>query len=431
MHSLAFEAPSKPPAAVEVRVPGDKSISHRALLCAAVAGGTSTIAGLNQGADVASTRSVLEAVGVAIRRRDDGSIEVRGTETFTEPSSVLDCGNSGSTMRMLAGLLAGKVEAAFDGDESLRRRPMERVAAPLRAMGATVTTRDGKPPLGLHGRRTLEGKRFELEVASAQVKTALLFAGLCASGDTTVVEPAQTRDHTERMLSAMGAAIERRGLQTTIRRSRLRAFDRFDVPGDFSSAFFFVVAAAATPGARVRIKDVGVNPTRTAALDVVRAMGADVRLTGLRETGGEPVADIEIEGGRPLNGIAISPLLVPNLIDEVPALCALATCAHGTTLIRGASELRAKESDRIATTAALCRAFGAEVEEHDDGLAVRGPRRAISAPRVNTAGDHRIGMSAAVLALLARAPVTIEDGACIETSFPGFDAVWRAAFFGI
>ncbi len=429
MSTLGFAAPRPPSRDIDVRVPGDKSISHRALMCAAMADGTSTIQGLNQGADVGATRAVLAAVGVVCEDIDARAVSVRGAAALVDPSGVLDCGNSGSTMRMVAGVLAGRIDAVLDGDASLRKRPMERVARPLREMGADVTTDDGRPPVIL--RRTsapLIGRRFALEVASAQVKSALLFAGLRAQGQTIVVEPAQTRDHTERMLAAMGAAIERRGLEVGVRPSTLHPLSRYAVPADFSSAFFFIAAAAASPGSLLRVRGVGVNPTRTAALDILSAMGARVRMEDERSEWGEPFADVVVEGGPPLHGVDIPPAAVPNLIDEVPALCALAAAAEGTTRIRGARELRAKESDRIATTAALARSFGATVEEYDDGLVVRGTRASIQAQRIDTSGDHRIGMAAALLGVLTKTAVTIDDAACIETSFPDFARVWRSAF---
>ena len=429
MAELTLGAPRRAPANADLDVPGDKSISHRALMCAAIADGTSTISGLNGGADVASTWAILSAIGVPMTRGEQGVVEVRGVDAFADPAHILDCGNSGSTMRMLAGLLAGRINAAFDGDASLRRRPMERVATPLRAMGADVQTNNGVAPLVLHrADAPLQGRRFALEIASAQLKSALLFAGLHADGVTSVVEPAQTRDHTERMLAAMGASIDCDGATIAVRRSRLRPLSDFTVPGDFSSAFFFIAAAAALPGARIRIRSVGVNPTRTAALDVLRSRGARVRLAGERMAGGEPVADVEVQCETPLRGVSVDEAVVANLIDEVPALCAVASVARGTTLIRGAAELRTKESDRIATTAALLRSFGATVDEYGDGLAVHGPRDDRIADRVLTQGDHRIGMSGALLALFAGSPIRIDDGAAIETSFPRFARIWNQTF---
>jgi 3-phosphoshikimate 1-carboxyvinyltransferase len=428
MNRIVIPAPRAAQATVDV--PGDKSISHRALMCASIARGTSTIVNANLGEDVKSTRRALRALGVSIEVVGGGAIRVAGVDAFADPRAVIDCGNSGTTMRMLAGLIAGSVNAVLDGDESLRRRPMERVAQPLREMGADVTTgADGHPPLSV--RRVdapLRGRRFDMSIASAQVKSAILFSGLRASGETTVVEPLLTRDHTERMFRAMGADIDVHGLDVTVRPSRLEAVAQWEIPGDFSAAFFFVAGAALAAGANVTIRNVGVNPSRTAALDVVTRMGADVRLANRRDVCGEPVADITVHGRAGLRAVEIPPGSVPNLIDEVPALCALAAAANGEFVVRGAADLRTKESDRIATTAALLRAFGADVEETPDGLVVRGGRPLRAPERVSTHGDHRIGMSAALLALAAGAPIEIDDAGCIATSFPGFEVVWRSAF---
>jgi 3-phosphoshikimate 1-carboxyvinyltransferase len=422
--------PAPRPAEATVDVPGDKSISHRALMCASIARGTSTIVNANLGEDVNSTRRALCALGVAIEDVDDGTMQVAGIDAFSDPQAVIDCGNSGTTMRMLAGLIAGSVNAVLDGDDSLRRRPMERVAQPLRQMGADVSTgADGRPPLSV--RRVdarLRGSRIEMNVASAQVKSAILFAGLRASGETTVVEPLPTRDHTERMFRAMGADIDVHAPLVTVRPSRLQAIERWEIPGDFSAAFFFIAGAALLPGAHVAIRNVGVNASRIAALDVVTRMGADVAFTNRRDVCGEPVADVTVRGRAGLRAAEIRPDQVPNLIDEIPALCALAAGANGEFAIRGAAELRTKESDRIATTAALLRAFGADVQEFTDGLTVRGGRPLRAPERVSTGGDHRIGMSAALLALATGAAIEIDGADCIATSFPGFEAAWCSAF---
>jgi len=427
MDRISIAAPR--PHAATVDVPGDKSISHRALLLSAIAHGSSRIANLNLGADVQATADALRSLGVPVEQAAQQTLVITGVSELRDPSATLDCGNSGTTMRLLTGLIAGRVNAVLDGDASLRRRPMERVAAPLRTMGAEVATTQGKPPIRMRRSPSpLRGALFSMDHASAQVKSALLFAGLRAQGDTVVVEPEQTRDHTERMLRAMGAPIVVADREIHIKAGSLRALGDFEVPGDFSAAFFFIAGAAVLVGADVTIRNVGVNPTRIAALDIVRAMGVDVTLLSERSTYGEPVADIRVRGGAVLRGVDVPAALVPNLIDEIPALCALAAFAQGTFSVRSAAELRVKESDRIATTAGLLRSFGVAAEEAADGLIVQGGRTLSAPPSVQTHGDHRIGMSAAILAAGARVPLLIEDAACIATSFPEFERTWRLAF---
>ena len=410
-------------------MPGDKSISHRAFMCASIADGESSIAGANVGSDVGATIEALRALGVSIEGHISSGLHVRGVRDFRTPASPLDCGNSGSTMRMLAGLIAGRVDATLDGDVSLRRRPMERVAEPLRTMGAAVQTTEGRPPLTLRAStEPLRGAAITMPVASAQVKSAVLFAALRANGPTVVTEPAQTRDHTERMLRSMGASLDVNGRSVAAQGSALKPLADYRVPGDFSAAFFFIAGAAALPGTHLRLTDVGLNPTRTAALDVLGAMGADIEILDTREVHGEPIGDIVVRGGRDLHGTTIQAVQIPNLIDEIPALCALAASAGLQFEIRNASELRTKESDRVATTVRLLRAFGVKAEELPDGISIGlGPR--LRAPeRIPTEGDHRIGMSAAILALATRSPITIDDTDCIATSFPKFSDAWRSAF---
>ena len=429
MSRIALPPPHARNATVDL--PGDKSISHRALMCGSIALGESTIRNANRGADVMSTLEALRALGVPIDTAGD-AIRILGVEAFADPRVPIDCGNSGSTMRMLTGLIAGRVDATLDGDESLRRRPMRRVAEPLRQMNADVSTSDGGlPPLTV--RRVdapLQGRQISMDVASAQVKTAILFAGLRAAGETSVFERYETRDHTERMLSEMGADITIRRGWTTVRPSRLRAVSELIVPGDFSAAFFFITAAAVLPESRMVVRNVGLNPTRTAALDVVIRMGAAVDVTNERVLNGEPIADIVVTGGSPLTARPVREETVANLIDEIPALCALAASASGDFSIRGAGELRSKESDRVATTVGLLRSFGIAVDEHDDGITVHGGRPLSPPARVDSHGDHRIGMSAAVLAAGAGASIEIDDSDCIATSFPGFEQTWRSAFAG-
>ncbi|MFI5388919.1 MAG: 3-phosphoshikimate 1-carboxyvinyltransferase [Candidatus Eremiobacterales bacterium] len=412
-----------------MQMPGDKSISHRAFMCASVADGESSIIGANAGADVRATIHALRALGFSIEGDISGGLRVRGVREFRTPLSTLDCGNSGSTMRMLAGLIAGRVDATLDGDESLRRRPMERVAEPLRAMGADVKTNEGRPPLALRSsKQPLRGAAITLPVASAQVKSSVLFAALRAQGPTVVTEPSHTRDHTERMLRSMGATLDVNGRSIAVETSSLKPLADYRVPGDFSAAFFFMAGAAALPGSHLRLAAVGLNPTRTAALDVLRAMGADIEISDKREVCGEPIGDVVVRGGRDLRTAAIDAALIPNLIDEIPALCALAASVGLDFEIRNASELRTKESDRIATTVRLLRAFGVNAEELPDGISITSGGRSYAPERIPTEGDHRIGMSAAILALAAGAPIRIDDADCIDTSFPGFADAWRSSF---
>ena len=397
-------------------------------MCASIADGDSFIAGANTGVDVRSTINALRALGVEIDGDFSTGLRVRGTQTFRSPYLVLDCGNSGSTIRMLTGLIAGHVDATLDGDVSLRRRPMERVAAPLRAMGADIRTTDGRAPVTTRASGALHGAALNWKVASAQVKSAVLLAGLRARGPTVITEPAKTRDHTERMLRAMGANVETRGLAVVLQPSSLKPLVDYRVPGDLSAAFFFLAGAAVLPGAQISAQSVGLNPTRTAALDILRAMGADIEIAGTREAYGEPVGDIVVHGGHRLRTTRIESSKVPNLIDEIPALCALAAAAGIGFEINGAADLRTKESDRIATTVRLLQAFGARAEELPDGIEIRAGGH-LSAPKVvNTEGDHRIGMSAAILALATNSSITIDDADCISTSFPGFAETWRSSF---
>lgn len=408
-----------------LRLPGDKSLSHRLALLAAVADGTSCFEGFSSAADCASTLDCLRALGVAVER-DGARVRVvgRGFDALRAPAQPLDCGNSGSTLRMLAGLLAGRPFAAtLTGDASLRHRPMERVAAPLRVMGARVESSDGRPPLTIHG-GPLCGGEHTLPVASAQVKTAVLLAGLQAAGTTLVREPAASRDHTERLLPAFGVPVTRDGLAAAVSGgARLQPFD-WTVPGDVSSAAFLVVAALTLPEAHVRLEGVLLNPQRTAFLDVLRAMGAQID-SGLDTTRPEPVGWIEARSSR-LHGVSVEPTLVPALIDEVPALAVAAAAAEGEFTLAGAAELRVKESDRLAALAEGLGRMGATVEERPDGLRVLGGRP-LNGARVRSHGDHRIAMALAVAGLRAKGETTIEAAECVAVSFPGFFDVLHEA----
>jgi 3-phosphoshikimate 1-carboxyvinyltransferase len=384
-----------------IELPSDKSIAHRALIFSALAEGESNIRLREPGEDVLSTRSALSELALG----------------------TADCGNSGTTMRLLAGMLAGREGVVrLGGDASLSRRPMERVAAPLRLMGADIETADGHAPLTIHGRQPLRAIEYELPVASAQVVGAICLAALAAEGTTRVTAPGPTRDHTERMLAAMGADIRREGSVTTVvGPAHLRPIS-LTVPGDFSSAAAWIVAATLHPNAELKLSGVGLNPTRTALIDVLREMGADIDATVTTSEGGEPAGDIVVRSAR-LRATSVSSSQVPALIDELPLLAVAMAAADGTSEVRGAAELRVKESDRIATIAAALRAIGAEVEELPDGWRIR--RGNTRSARVATAGDHRVAMAMAVAAWVGLAEsVTLDDPNCVVISYPSF---WRDA----
>ena len=402
-----------------LRVPGDKSISHRYALIAAVAEGASRLSHYAPGADCQSTLACLSRLGVEIQRGEHGVVTVvgRGLRGWRSPSGLLDAGNSGSTMRMLAGLLAAQpFSTQLIGDASLSRRPMRRVIGPLSQMGARIEATDGHAPLTIHG-AALHAIAHRPDVPSAQVKSAVLLAGLHAEGKTSVTEPAQTRDHTERALAAFGFDVGASGNTIAVAGGRSGIGQTLSVPGDFSSAAFWMVASAALPGSRVEIHEVGLNPTRTGLIDVLRRFGA---LVEVRETGcaaGEARGTIVVTGDR-TGSIEILPEEVPGLIDELPAIAALA--AHGGEVsVRGAAELRIKESDRIAVLVAGFRALGISAEERPDGFAVRGngtPSGGVADAR----GDHRMAMAFAIAALAARSPSTIEGSDAVVISYPGF-----------
>lgn len=410
----------------EIRVPGDKSISHRAALLGAVAEGTTEIGGFLEGEDCLATLAALAAMGVGIDRPGPRAVLVHGVGLggLRSPSAALDLGNSGTSMRLLAGLLAGQgFDSTLVGDASLMSRPMERVAAPLRRMGADVRTHQGKPPIAIRGGRALLGMEHRLEVPSAQVKSALLLAGLQADGRTSVAEPGISRDHTERMLEAFGVPVTRTAGAVSVQgRARLQAA-RVEVPGDFSSAAFFIVAGLIAGRDALRIRDVGVNPTRTALIDILGLMGADIRVSPRPDVAGEPRADIEVRPGV-LRGVAVPESLVPVAMDEMPVLFAAAALAEGETTVTGAAELRVKESDRLAAMATGLAALGVEVQARPDGLTIRGG--AVRGGKVDARGDHRIAMAFAVLGARAQAPLAIDDVQNVATSFPGFGALARS-----
>ena len=430
--SLRVQGPALPLSG-ELSVPGDKSIGHRAVLFAAIADGNAEVHGLSGGEDNLRTIAALEALGVPIEERGPGVVRVRGVglDGLRESRAALDCGNSGTSIRLLSGLLSAQpFRSHLTGDEYLQARPMRRVGEPLRQMGAFFEGQVGKkageiyPPLLVGGGADrLRGVDYRSKVASAQVKSAVLLAALQAEGPTTFSEPVVSRDHTERMLAYLGAPITRSadGLSATLDPTdwdrRLAARD-LAVPGDLSSAAFLIGAATLVSGSRIVVRGVGVNPTRTGFLDALARMGGRVEQGELRDEGGEPVADLTCVAA-PLVGIEIAGELTVRAIDELPLLAALAAHAEGTTTIRDAAELRVKESDRIVATAAMLRAFGVEVVEHPDGMTIVG-RGPMQPGRIDSRGDHRIAMAGAICALAVAGDTLIHDTANIATSFPTF-----------
>jgi 3-phosphoshikimate 1-carboxyvinyltransferase len=406
----------------ELTVPPDKSISHRTLMLSALAYGESTIHNLSPAQDVASTLRCVLGFGLEIQR--DGSLirlKGKGPEGFREPGNVLDCGNSGTTMRLLSGVAAARpFLTILTGDDSLRQRPMSRIVEPLRFMGAHITGRDEsrRAPLVIQG-GGLRGIEYHLPVASAQVKSALLLAGLGAEGKTTVVEKYPSRDHTERMLSAMGAAITVSPGTIEIDGSRRLEPCGWRVPGDISSAAFFIIAAAAVPGSEILLRDVGINPTRAGILDVLVKMGVDIRRENLRSIGGEPIADIVVRSSI-FQPVTLEQEIIPNLIDEIPVLAVAMALAQGTSTVRNAGELRGKESDRIKMIVGNLSKLGVRIEELEDGFIVQGNGSIPGGVRVPSSGDHRIAMSMAVAGLRAEQTVTVEDFDCVAISYPGF-----------
>lgn len=411
-----------------VRVPGDKSISHRAVMLGALAEGVTHVTGLLEGEDVLCTLAAFRAMGVPADVPVNGRLTIRGVglRGLKPPRAPLDMGNSGTAMRLMSGILSGQAfDSVLVGDASLSQRPMQRVADPLSRMGARIETgAGGRPPLKISGGQTLHGIDYPMPVASAQVKSALLFAGLYAAGDTCVTEPSPSRDHTERMLRGFGYAVGIHGARRCVRGGgRLTACD-IDVPADISSAAFFMVGAAIAPGSEIALEHVGINPTRIGVIDILKLMGADISVLNSRTAGGEPVADIRVRHAG-LKGIVIPRAQVPLAIDEFPALFIAAAAASGETVLTGAGELRVKESDRIAAMARGLKALGIDARETPDGIAIRGG--ALRGGTVDSHGDHRIAMAFAVAALAASGPVTVRDCQNVGTSFPGFADLARRA----
>ncbi len=419
-----------PPLSGSFVPPGDKSITHRAYLLGLVAAGETVIERPNQGADCEATLACAERLGAGVTRQP-GAVVVKGCGgTLREPDRVLDCGNSGTTLRLLAGILASQpLVAILAGDASLHRRPVARVIAPLRAMGAQLWARDQDrlPPLAIRG-GGLRAIEHRVEVASAQVASCVLLAGLFAEGRTTVILPMPARDHTQRMLAAFGIPVTSRpsapgaisGPSWSVDGPAVPVATRVRVPGDFSAAALFLAVAAASPGALVTARDVNLNPTRTGLLAVLERMGAKVERARVRDEGGEPVGDVTVKGPDRLRACAIEPEEVPALIDEIPAWSVAAALAEGTSRVRGAGELRVKESDRLATLAANLGRLGVAVEETPDGLAITGGP--IGGGEVRAADDHRIAMAFALLGTRASGPVMVEEAGGIATSYPGFAA---------
>jgi 3-phosphoshikimate 1-carboxyvinyltransferase len=396
-----------------VRVPGDKSISHRALMLGAIASGEGTARGLSTGADVESTASCLRALGVEI---EDGKIRGRGLRGLRAPSAPLDCGNSGTTMRLLAGLLAAQgFESELTGDESLSRRPMDRVVRPLQEMGARASW----PPLRVGGQPHLHGIEYAPPVPSAQVKSAVLLAGLYADGATSVIEPVRTRDHNELMLGAMGAKVAVDGLRVTVECTERLTPLHIDVPGDFSAAAFWMVAGGLVAGSDIRLLGVGVNPTRTAFADLLTSIGVRIDRANARLEAHEPVADLRVRPASGLRPLGVEHDQAARMIDELPVLAVAATQIAGTSVIAGAAELRVKESDRLYAMEEGLRAMGADITANEDGWVIRGPRH-LEGARVDAAGDHRVAMALAVAGLMADGKTEIEGAECVDISYPGF-----------
>lgn len=403
-----------------VTVPGDKSISHRALLLGALAEGSSHITGFLPSADCRATLNCLRALGVRIQTHNATTLTVhgRGPGGLEAPTAPLDCVRSGTTMRLLTGILAGQpFTSTLSGDKQLLRRPMGRVVEPLRRMGANIEDTAGHAPLTVYG-QPLNGITHELSVASAQVKSAILLSGLTAEGSTSVHQPGPARDHTERMLAAMGVDIQTSGLTVTLRPASRLAPLSLTIPGDASSAAFLLVAAALVPDSDVTVTGVGINPTRTGLLDVLRAMGTDISVCNQHSASGETVADVTTRTSG-LRGVTIEGDTVVRMIDEFPILAVAATQAHGTTVVRDANELRVKETDRIDVVVQELGALGAHIEPREDGFVVEGPTPLHGAP-AHSHGDHRLAMALAVAGLVTDGDVIIQDMDCVEDSFPGF-----------
>ena len=402
-----------------VEIPSDKSISHRAVMFASLAKGTSLIKNFSKGADCLSTVNVCSSLGVEINYLDDKTLEIVSSGKLTPSKTPFDCGNSGTTMRLMSGILAGQdFDSVLIGDKSLSKRPMKRVITPLSQMGANIKSNDYKAPLEIKGTK-LNAIEYISELSSAQVKSCVLLAGMFAEGETKFVEPAKSRDHTERMLEAMGANIQVQGNSVTIKSSQLNPIN-FSVPGDISSAAFFIVAGLIVPDSDIILTNVGVNPTRTGILDVVKRMGGNIELLNEREVLGEPVADIRIRYSK-LSATEISGAEIPRLIDELPVITVLASQAEGQTIIKDAADLRNKEADRISAVASAMKSIGADIIETPDGFIINGKTLLAGGVEVDTFHDHRLAMSYYVAGLISKDTVVIEGFEWTSISFPEFE----------
>lgn len=410
------------PLRAEIRVPGDKSISHRAALLAAISNGSCQIENYLVGEDCLGTLEILRALGVNIESGTTGNYRVYGDGgRFVAPHADLHCGNSGTTMRLISGLLAAQpFRSRLVGDASLSRRPMRRIMVPLQQMGAQLSTEGEKdcPPLVIHGIANLRGIEYHLPVASAQVKSAVLLAGLFARGTTSVIEPAPTRDHTERMLAYFEVPVTKDGLRLSVTGGNLPAARDFTVPGDISSAAFWLVAAAAQAGSQLTVQDLGLNPSRTGLLAVLERMGASLHVKSPQPHSVEPRGTVTVVGSQ-LTGTTIGGMEISNVIDELPILAVAGALAQGVTVIKDAAELRVKESDRLAVVAHHLAAMGADVTEYPDGLEIRGGRP-LHGARLDSHGDHRIAMAFSIAGLFATGETILENASCVETSYPGF-----------
>ena len=425
MKFIAQGGLNKTPLTGAIRVPGDKSISHRSIMFGALAEGKTKVTGFLNGEDNLATLNVFRSMGVDITDPDNGELEIKGVgmHGLQAPATELDVGNSGTSIRLLSGLLSGAISTkdfnvVLSGDRSLSKRPMKRVTDPLKSMGALVETNEaGTPPLTIHGGKTLKGIEYDMPMASAQVKSCLLLAGLYAEGKTCVTEPAPTRDHTERMLRGFGYEVESNNGTICLQGGgKLTATD-IDIPADISSATFFMVGACIAEGSDITLEHVGINPTRIGVINILRLMGASIEILNQRDVGGEPVADIRVKSAK-LKGIRIPENQVPLAIDEFPAIFIAASCAEGETVLTGAEELRVKESDRIQAMADGLNILGVDAKATEDGIIIQGGN--IGSGEVESHDDHRIAMSFAMAALVSDGPVTINECSNVATSFPSF-----------
>ena len=419
--AMRFTVTPGGPLTGRLRVPGDKSISHRSIMLGSLAEGKTGVSGFLEGEDSLATLSAFRAMGVKINGPDAGRVEIEGVglRGLQAPAGELYLGNSGTSMRLMSGLLAGQsFSTTLTGDTSLSGRPMKRVVGPLVSMGADIeTTNTWTAPLQIHGGATLAGIEYNMPVASAQVKSSLLLAGLYADGKTCISEPAPTRDHTERMLTGMGYPVQREGNRVCLEGGHSLRGITIDVPADISSAAFFLVGASIAPGSDLLLEHVGMNPTRTGIIDILQRMGADITVTNARDVGGEPVADLQVRSAL-LHGIDIPPQLVPLAIDEFPVIFVAAACARGRTVLTGAEELRVKESDRIQVMADGLQTLGIDAQATPDGMIIEAG--AIGSGCVDSHGDHRIAMAFSMAALCAQGDIEIRNCANVNTSFPGF-----------